>query len=348
MAVYTVVAVQRTPQSATAPTLAELGPLAAAIEYTDSLNEAPEGRFAVDVDSLQGDIKASLLDPLAQPLEVWVYRDSVKVFAGPVVGGEIKDSILTLTCRGLEFYTAYMLVETAKTWSTIDQYTIATDVIDDWQAQTYGNYGIDTSAIGTSGTTRSLAIPGDEEPRVVYEVLRDLSGLDNGFDWWVDPTDDELKLAGSRGSDKSASVFLELGVKSSAVKFTIAPGWIASEAYASSTGGETVLTTSKSNTSLRNSWGRAGVALTVDDDPDAATLADAAQAVLDSRSSVFFVPGPDLIPVSGADVDDFGVGDTITYTYDAGLGQQTGEYRIRKRKVTVGPEGQEFMAVDFI
>jgi len=348
MATYNVIAVQRTPQAATVPTLAELGPLSASIEYTDSLNESPEGKFGVNVDSLQDDIKASLLDPVAQPLEVWVYRDSVKVFAGPVVGGEIKDSILTLTCRGLEFYTAYMLVETAKTWSSIDQYTIATDVIDDWQAQTYGNYGIDTSAISTSGTTRSLAIPGDEEPRVVYEVLRDLSGLDNGFDWWVDPTDDELKLAAARGSDLSASVFLELGVKSSSIRFTVAPGWIASEVFATATGGATVITTSKSNTTLRNSWGRSGVGISMDDDPDATTLGDAAQSFLDARESVFFVPGPDLMPVAGVDVDDFGVGDTIAYTYDAGLGQQTGDYRIRKRRVTVGPEGQELMAVDFV
>jgi hypothetical protein len=346
MTTYNVVAVQRTPQSSGAPTLAELGPLEASIEYTDILNEAPEGKFVMDVDSLQADIKESLRDPVAQPLEVWVYRDSVRVFAGPAVGGELKDSMLTLTARGAEFYTAYMLVETAKTWAAVDQWTIATDVIDDWQAQTYGNYGIDTSAIGTSGTTRSLVIPGDEEPRIVYEVFLGLSGLDT-FDWWVDPTDGELKLAASRGSDKSASVFLERGVLSPAVQFTVAPGIIGSEVYASSTGGDTVLTTSKSNTALRASWGRSGLPLAVDDDPDATTLGDAAQAYLDDRGNVFFIPGPEMIPVAGAGVGDFNVGDSVTYVFDAGLGQQAGTYRLRKRKVTVGNDGQERMAVDF-
>ena len=119
MATYNVVAVQRTPQSGTVPTLQELGPLEASFDYTDILNEAPEGNFRLDVDSLQDDIKTSLLDPVAQPLEVWVYRESVKVFAGPLVGHEIKDDLLTIAARGAEFYTAYMLVETDKTWAAV-------------------------------------------------------------------------------------------------------------------------------------------------------------------------------------------------------------------------------------
>lgn len=348
MAEYNVVAAQRTQQSGAPPTLIELGPLECSIEYADILNEAPEGKFTLNVDTLQDDIKTSFRDLVAQPLEVWVYRDSTRVFKGPVIGGELKEKVLTISARGAEFYSAYMLVETAKTWAAVDQYTIATDVIDDWQAQTYGDYGINTSAIGTSGTTRSLAIPGDEEPRVVYEVLRDLTGSDNGFDWWVDPTDDELKLAALRGSDKTASVFLELGVVAPGIRFTVAPGVIASEVFAASTGGSTVLTTSKTDTVLRASWGRAGTGISVDGDPDATTLGDVAQGHLDARGSTFFVPGPEMIPVAGAGVEDFNVGDIVTYTYDAGLGQQTGPYRIRKRRVLVTAAGQEHMAVDFV
>jgi hypothetical protein len=347
MATYNVVAVQRTPQSGSAPNLQELGPLEASFSYTDILNEAPEATFALDVDSLQDDIKVSLLDPVSQPLEVWVYRDSIKVFAGPLVGHEIKDEILTIAARGAEFYTAYMMVETAKTFAAVDEFTIAADLVDDWQAQTYGNYGIDTSAIGTSGTTRSLVIPGDEEPRVVYEILGETIAQDFGVDFWVDPTDGKLYL-GTRGSDLTETVFLELGVKSSAVRLTVAPGAIASEVFASSTGGPTVLTTTKSNTALRASWGRAGTPLTVDDDPDATTLGDAAQGYLDDRSDPFFVPGPELIPVAGASVEDFTAGDTVTYSFDAGLGQTTGGFRVRKRKVAVGHDGQETMAVEFV
>jgi hypothetical protein len=338
--------VQRTQQSSGAPTLNELGPLECSIEYTDILNEAPEGKFTLNVDTLQADIKTSFRDLTAQPLEVWVYRDSGLVFKGPVVGGELKEKVLTVSARGAEFYTAYMLVNTEKTWTTIDQYTIATDVIDDWQALTYGNYGIDTSAIGTSGTLRSLILPGDVEPRVVYEILYELSGGDNGFDWWVDQSDDELKLAAARGSDKSSTVFLELGVVAPGIRFTVAPGFVASEVHGTSTGG-TIRTATKANTALRAAFGRSGTAISVDGDPDAALLGDLTQAHLDSRGTPFFVPGPAMIPVAGASVEDFNVGDTVTYTYDAGLGQQTGPYRIRKRRVTVTEAGQEHMAVDF-
>lgn len=347
MAHYSAVAVARTPASSGVPTLAELGPLAGSIEYTDVLNGAPEGKFTVSVNSLQDDMKARLRDLATYPMEVWLYRDNVRVFAGPIVGGEIGNDTLSLTCRGLEYYTAYMLVTTTKDWTDADQYVIAADIIDDWQAQTYGHYGIDTSGVGTSGTLRSIVIPGAEEPRIVYEVLNGLSGTDNGFDWWIDPIDGDLMLAAARGTDLSGNVFLERGVRSPKVRFTVAPGVIASEAYATSTGSEAPATTSKSNTTMRQTFGRSGVTLTVDDDPDAATLADAAQGYLDDRSTVFFVPGPELIPVNGAGVSDFNVGDSVTYTFDAGLGQQTGTYRIRKRKVTVSDSGQEIMAVSF-
>lgn len=347
MAQYDIVAVRRTPQSSGAPTLVELGPLHATVEYTDILNAAPEGTFAMSTDSLQDDIKSALRTIDTTPLEVWVYRDGVKVFAGPVIGYEVQDSIISLSCRGLELYTAYMLVHTDKTWSAVDQYTIATDMIDDWQVQTYGHYGIDTSGIGLSGTTRSLVIPGAEEARIVYSELMELAGLDNGFDWWVDPIDGDLELAASRGSDKSTSVFLELGVRSAAVRASVGPGVIASEAYGTGTGGDPVLTATKTNTTMREAWGRAGVAVTMDGAPDASTLGDAVQSYLDARDKFFFLPGPNMIPVTGADVNDFGVGDTVTYTYDAGLGQQTGSFRIMKRTVSVDADGQENMTVDF-
>lgn len=348
MATYTAVAVRRTPAQSVGPTLTELGPLNAVFSYTDSLYEASEGVFVMDVDALGNDIKQALRDLSAEPLEVWLYRDSSIVFAGPVVGGDIKDGALTLNCRGLELYTAYMLVTADTTYTAQDQHTIAKDLIDTWQALDYGDYGIETVTVGASGVTRDVFIPGATEPRMVYELLYELGGVDNGFDWHVDPDTRELTL-GTRGSDLSASVFLERGVRSPDIGFAIGPGLLASEIEATGTnaGLPDPLTTTVSNATLRASFGRAGFAVTADGADTAGLLAAAAQKALDERSIGLFVPGPGLVPVAGAGVADFGVGDTITYTFDAGLGQQTGSYRISKRTVGVGSEGQETITVEF-
>lgn len=346
MAEYEVVAVQRVPNQLTGPTLTELGPLHASIDWTDVLNEAPEATFTVDVGGIQSDIKAALRDLSATPLEVWVYRDSVLQFAGPIVGGQITGkSTLSLTCRGLEFYTAYMLVTADKTFTAVDQFTIVKTLIDDWQALDYGDFGIDTVTVGTSGVTQDLFIPGAEEPRQVYEALRDLAAS-AGFDFYVKP-DRELVL-GTRGVDLTTDVFLERGIQSANIQFSVAPGTIASELFGTGTNsGKTPITGNAINAGLRASFGRAGYAISVDGADNAALLTGALTAALDELDDTYFAPGPGLVPVSGAGVTDFGVGDTVTYTYDAGLGQQTGGYRIRKRQVSVSNTGQEFITVEF-
>lgn len=347
MASYNIVAVQRTPAQSAGPTLEELGPLEAVFDYTDILNEAPEANITVDTDGLQDDIKESLRDLLAQPLEVIIYRDGVGVFQGPVISGEISATTLTLSCRGLEFYAAYMSVATNETWSAIDEFTIFTDLIDDWQALDYGDYGIETVSVGTSGTTRDYEIPGATETRNVYEVLIELSEQ-WGFDWYVDPDTRALEL-GARGSDKSATVFLERGVQSANVQFGVPPGTIVSELFALGTASDTALTDhTKVDTTVRTNFGRVGLAVTFDGANDATNLGDAAQAYIDDRGSAYFAPGPSIIPITGADVDDFNVGDTVTYTFDPGLGQITGAWRVRKRHVIVSETGQEVMEVEFI
>ena len=347
-ATYSVVAVQRTPQAASAPTLTEMGPLHGAVEWTDTLNEASEGVFKVGVEGVQADIKEALRDLTLKPLEVWVYRDGEMVFAGPVIGGDIKGSVMTLNCRGLGFYMAYMLVTADTTHTDIDQYTIAESYVSGWQALSYGDFGLDTSGVGTSGTLRTAFVPGAEEPRIVLELVEDFSDLDGGFDWWVDPLTRALEF-GTRGDDLSATVFLERGVQSTDIGFAVSPDVVASEVYTTGTnsGLATALTDSGSDTGLRASFGRTGTALTVDGADTVARLADATQAAVDARGGALFVPGPGLIPVAGAGVEDFGAGDTITYTFDAGLGQQTGAYVVRKRKVVVGDEGRETITMEF-
>ena len=349
MATYTAVAVARTPNQSTGPTLVELGPLVGSVSFTEVLNEGASATVAVSVNSLDEDIKQRLRDPVGYAMEVAIYRDGVPVFAGPLLGGEVLDDVVTLHFGGLEVYTAFMLITTDKSWTSTDLATIAVEVIDDWQTQDYGDFGIETATVGTIGNTLTQALPGADEPLTVFEFLMENAGSDNGFDWAVNPDTRELEVWASRGSDLSASVFLERGVTSAAIRFAASPGTVASEVRAIGTGPDidTPLATTKTNTAVRASFGKAGVVIESDPVNDASHLGDIAQAFLDERDSVFFVPGPALIPVTGAGVMDFGVGDLVTYTFDAGLGQVTGTYRVNKKTVTVADTGQETMSVEF-
>lgn len=348
MATYNVVSVLRTPQSATVPTYTELGPLhASTITVKDYKTMQPsECKVVVNLDSIDASTKASLLDLAATPLEVWVYRDGVRIFAGPVLGGSVKSNALDLTMRGRLAYLAYMLVWQDKSFASVDLFTIAATLVNDWQALTYGNYGVLTSGVGTLGTTRSLEIPGATEFPSVLDSLKSISK--GSFDVWIDPSTGDLEFAAARGTDLSASVSVERGLTDVSAGFALGPGLLASEVYAIGTAADSVaLTTSASDATLRASFGRSGKAVSHDPVTDSAHLTDLVTADLADVGEVYFTPGGDLFEVPEAVFENLEPGNTVEYSYDAGLGKFTSNKRVEKRQVSIGIEGQEKIQVEF-
>jgi len=328
--------------------MAEIGPLFAEVEITENLYGPDHVTLYVDIGTLSGSVKAKLRNLRAAPLEVRIYRDTVLIFEGPVVGGNKTGQILTLTCFDPSSHLDYMLVTTDKTFTATDQFTIAKTLVDDWQALDYGDYGIDTSGIGTSGQDRTLELTGTTEMPSVGEIIRDLGEADNGFDQSIDYDSRALVLTTVRGSDLSGDVFLERGIGSDDVGFTVSPGNIASDVYMTGVSSTAVpITAVKTNTTLRSTFGRVGLGSTVDQVSEQALLDDLAQGAVDARAEPYFQPSSGLVPVSGARVDDFNVGDTVSYAFDAGLGQQTGSYRVTRRQISVKNNGTERISVEF-
>ena len=347
MAEYNVVSVRRTPQSSGVPVYTELGPLyASALEVKDFKSLTPaECRVTVSMGSLDSDTKTSLLDLAAAPIEVWVYRDGTRIFAGPVVGGNVNQDTVTLNSRGRSIYMSYMLVWTDKSFTSIDLFTIAKELVDDWQALTYGNFGILTASIGTLGTTRSLEIPGASEFPRVLGVLQNLS--QGAFEAWLDHDTGALEFAAARGTDLSASVALERGIVDAEAGFALGPGLLASEVYAAGTSPTAALVTSKSDATLRASFGRSGLGTNHDPVTDANHLSDLADADLAAVGTVYFSPGGEMFEVLEATYGNMEPGNTVEYSYDAGLGKQTANVRIEKRTISVAQDGQEKLAVEF-
>jgi len=349
MAIYSVVLVGRVPNAATPQTLTELGPLTpTSFSYTDVINAAGTFQCSTPASALNDDIKLRLRDPMNYPSEVWVYRDTVKVWAGPLMGVDVKNEIVTINASGLLAYVDYMVVEVDKNYSATDQFTIVTDLIDDWQVQAYGDFDIDTSSVGTSGTTRDLTIVGAER-QTINAVLDSFIALDNGFDWYVNPSTRALVLASpQRGTDLSATYLIERGIKTGDIRLTVAPGIIVSEAFGVATGSNATINSDLSNTTVRQNFGRVAGVITADGDVDATTLADVTQGFLDARTTALIVPGGMVRDTDEASIATLEVGDTVSWTYDSGIGEITGAFRVGLKKVKVDAKGEELMEVKFL
>lgn len=202
--------------------------------------------------------------------------------------------------------------------------------------------------MGTSGVTRDRVYKRDELHRV-SQRLEELAAVDTGFDLRIDPTTRKLVLAyPKQGLDLSASVVFDgRNILSANVVFSIAEDDVASDSFATGTSEGATLYSTRSNATTRSTFGRCGVAGNFDGVTQQATLDGYAQALVDARAEQLLVPGPTLRPVPDADVGDFAVGDVVKYAYDAGLGVQTGNYRIAKLTTSLDKDGQERMSVEF-
>lgn len=353
MAVFEVVLVNRTPAITGAPTLTVVNRLVVdTISYTEELNRPGTAVFSCPVQALTADVKARLVDLAANPSEVWVYADSTLAWAGEIQTLQIQGQSVTLNCVGLLGYTYRMGVIADLTYSATDQFTIAKGLVDQWQAQTYANYGIDTSTVGTSGVVRDRVYLRNELHNV-GQRLAELGAVLDGFDIRVDPSTRKLVLTYPvSGTDLSASVFLdERNIDSASIAVSVAPSDLVSDVSATGTstttgGANTTLYSARATSSVQTSYGRSWDSATFDGVSVQATLDGHADAYLQARSQQLLQPGLTIVARVGSNVGDFHAGDTISYSYDAGLGLQTTTLRVAKLTVSTDSAGKQRLQVE--
>ncbi len=354
MATFEVVLVARVPQQSTAPTLTTVNRLVTeTISYTEELNRPGTGTLGCPIGSMSTDVRDRLALLAATPSEVWIYADSALVWAGEIQTLAIRDQTVELGCVGLLGYTNRMGVTADLTYTAVDQFTIAKGLVDHWQALDYGHYGIVTSGIGTSGVTRDRTYLRNELHHV-GQRLAELAAVINGFDIHVDPASRDLILSyPERGTDLADSVFIdERNIDSAAVAMSVSPDDLVTDVSAtgtaqSSVGQSTTIYTLRSNSTLRSTYGRSFGSSNFDGVSVAGTLDDHADAYRDARNGQLFQPGVTIVPRIGCDVGDFGPGDLVNYSYDAGLGTQSDIFRVAKVTTTVDSSGRTRLGVDF-
>lgn len=355
MTAWEVVLVARVPQSAAPPTLTTINRLIVnTVSYVEELNRPGTATLGCPIRSLSDDVKDRLVNLVAFPCEVWIYQDDDLVWAGEIQTLSVQNQTVTLNCVGLLGYTYRMGITSNLTYTGVDQFTIAKGLVDHWQALLHGNFGIDTSGIGLSGITRDRTYLRNELHNV-GQRLADLGKVDDGFDLRVDPLTRDLVLDyPESGTDLSASVFLdERNIDSASVAMSVSPDDIVSNVYATGTstntgGTNTTLYAAWELSGVRSSFGRSWGSKSFDGVSVQGTLDDHATAYLVARSQQLFQPGVTIIPRPGAQIGDFHAGDTISYSYDAGLGLQSNTFRVAKVKVDINEEGRQRLGVEFV
>lgn len=354
MATFEVTLVARAPQESTAPVLTVVDRLVVeSINYTDELNRPGAAQLGCPIRALSDAVKERLVNLALFPSEVWIYADSTLVWAGEIQTLGMRGQTVELGCVGLLGYTHRMGVTSDLTYTATDQFTIAAGLVDHWQDQDYGDYGIDVSGVGTSGVTRDRTYL-YHELHPIGRRLEELGAVIDGFDMHVGPESRELVLSyPDRGTDLTASVFFdERNIDSASVAVSVAPEDLVSDVSATGTSNDgstsSTIYTARSTGALRATYGRSWGAQTFDGVSVQATLEGHADAFLATRDEAFFQPGVTIAPRIGCDIDSFDVGDTVSYSYDAGLGRQSGSFRVAKKSVTVDLGGRQRINVEFV
>ncbi len=349
---YTVVAAARTPRASGPPEFFELGPLTVpTITWTDHLSRETSINLSVaNVHRIEQPIKDRLRNIKKTPLEVIVYRGEEVMARGPVTARQVQGETLTITASGLLYYLRYMGITSDFSFVSTGQLQLVKDLVDGWQNLTYGDYGIDTSALG-GGNARDRTYLARENQNV-YGAVQALSTAVNGFDIDVDLLTRQLKLfEPKKGVDRSGEIILDArNIVNPNVFASAAAGSIATDVQAT---GVSIDDASPPVIALRSDpagwveFGRAFLGATFDNVSDVGTLEDYADFVLGERSDQVLTPGPELFPIQEVGVTDFDTGDLVAYNFDAGLGYESGDWRVLSKSVRVDAGGNEQMRVKF-
>lgn len=349
---YELICVARIPQQSGVPLLMEIDPIDwTGLSYSDELSKASRLDVSVNISSLTEPVLQRLRALHANATELWLYRQGKKIFAGPLLGGQVQGESITLQSTGLLGYLRYMFVIANLDFVQIDQHLIAKGLVDHWQGLPYGNFGIDTSQVVPSGMLRDATYLYKELHNIGQRV-EELGKRDGGFDIEVDPVTRQLVLwSPQQGVDRStgpdALIFDARNITSGNILFSAAPGDVASDAIGTGTGQNDTVYGQAFNDQLRATFGRTGVAASFDGVSEQSTIDAYVQGLVNARGEALLVPGPEVRTTTDADLADYNVGDTVAYTVSERLGVE-GVFRVRKRTVSVSKIGREKSAIEFV
>lgn len=358
MPFYEVVAYSRTPVQSAAPTFVDLGKITIAAgssgTETGGLSWSRElysdGSISVSTlpEVVNDDLAARLLDMSNKPTEIGVFRDGVLMQRGPLIAWQVQGETLVLHARGLSYYLRYMFLTSDLAFNK-DQALIVQDLIDHHQDKDWGDFGLDASGITSHSVTREIEYFAGELINI-YEEIRDLSEIDDGFDMVVDPTTRDVVLTNPTvGSVKAASILDARVINSPNMSSVVTAGQFGSSGLVGgvNANGDRIQSSS-TDTTIRDNWGLSYVGRAVPGADNQAFVDASAIRVRDIVSDELLTPTKKYFSATGISVDDIDIGDTVTFDYNAGFGRLTKDVRIQNMFVSVDAGNAESLTLDFV
>lgn len=350
---YELVCVARIPQASGPPALLEVDPIDwTGITITEELNKPSTLSIETKFTKLTNEVLNRFRNPDELATEIWLNRNGKRIFAGPLLGVNATNEGLTLEAKDILAYTAMWIIEDDIAYKDREQFEIVADLVNRWQTTTYGNFGLVTTDIPPSGVLRSKNYF-KKEMTQVYKAIEDMGKTVDGFDFSVDPVSRRLRLHyPERGTDRStgedAIVFDSRNVSSETVTFSVGPSDLASDSFGSATQtDEAVLYSQWFNEELRTRYGRTAYGSTYDSAKDQSSLDLYTEAGGRARSRTLYIPGPNTRVTPDADINNYEVGDWVSYTMHNKL-NALGAFRLRKRTTAVADTGKENVSVEFV
>lgn len=358
MAHYEVVCWSRTPNQAAVPTYAELdgiriagdGSGSGGLEWSHELYGDGSLFVTTDPTLLPSSIATRLLQLDTLPMEMGLYRDSVLVQRGPLVGWQIQDKSLTLNAKGLLYYIRYMKITSALTYTAVAQGTIVKGLIDHHQNKDYGNFGLDTATIAATAVTRTREYEA-EDLVPIYEEIFEMGESTQGFDLTVNPSTRVITLTNpSIGTDKSDEVIIdERGIAIPTISGLVTANQFGTAALVAGVNKSgTHLTTNQIDTTARNAFGLAYVAHTAVGVSNQTELDNIGANTVAQAKKQLITPNQDFDSVTGMDYDAFKPGDTISFEYDPGFGRIKYDARVKTQIIRAQNDGSEKITVEFV
>lgn len=351
---YEAVVMARVPAATGAPTLLVVDDIRwSTLQWGSELSKPQSAEIRCALSTITEPVLQRLRSPAALATELWLLRDGVIVFAGPLTSGRREGEELTLTASGLLAYLERMVVFSDLVFAGVDQFAIVKALVDHWQGRSYGNFGIDTSQAGTSGVTRDATYLAKERNGILQRV-QEMGQRINGFDVDVDPASRALQLwFPTRGVDRStgedAIVFDSRNITNPSTMFSVSAQHVATVAFGTGTASDAggTLYSTATNAELLAQYGASAITGSWDSVSEQATLDAHVQGLLAARGDALFVPGPGVRVTPDADISAYDVGDTVRYELDDQLGID-GSFRLRSIKVSVAESGIETVTPTFV
>jgi len=351
-----------------APTLTEIDRLNILdrVTWSKELNNDGFASVSTRPERLEDALRDRLIKPDERPMELWIFRDGIHVYSGPLIGIQIQGQNRTITfhSRGLAYYTRYMFLTADFARTAVDNFTVVRELIATWQDQSYGHFGIfDEVGSPLSGNTIDVDYKRVELVNIA-QTIGDLSlpSVD-GFDFEFNPSDRRLYLySPQRGTDKTNTIVIDnRNLIQHSMFMDLTAGDFATTVIGAATAFDLVdgpFWSQKTNATRRSQFGYAGLGANWSGITSQATLDDFVQAAVDTHSNFPLSfggsggekeGGTTKIQVTeGFGPLDVDPGDTISIDADLGFGEFALERDVQAVITSQDAGGDETMSVNLI